>query len=207
MERCVNDLGFVGAMINGPPERDLPRRPALSLPFWERAAKIGAPIYIHPTDPYRQPYVLRDQPEMQGAVWGWNVETSCHFLRLVFSGLFDRYPDLTVILGHMGETLPYYALGGSTSVTTGTADYRANKIKRKPSEYFKQNLAITTTGVCQDSALLCAISELGPDRVLWSVDYPYENCDTAADWIEKAPIDVATRELICHKNAERFLRI
>jgi 2,3-dihydroxybenzoate decarboxylase len=205
LERCVNDLGFVGAMINGH-QNGIYLDDQRYLPFWERAAKLGVPIYIHPTDPREQPFVMRDHPEMQGAVWGWNVETSCHFLRLVFSGLFDRYPDLTVMLGHMGETLPFYCWRIDIRYA-GTADYRAQKIKLKPSQYFKRNLAVTTTGVCQDSALVCAISELGPDRVLWSVDYPYENCKTAADWIEAAPIDAATRELVCYKNAERFLRI
>ncbi len=205
LERCVRDLGFVGALINGQTlgvYLDHERY----LPFWERVASQGVPVYIHPADPYQQPHVIADQPDLQGAVWGWNTETSSHFLRLVLSGLFDRYPELTVILGHMGETLPYYCWRIDIRYTA-TAGYRAHKLKLKPSDYFRKNLAISTSGGCQDSALTCAIAELGADRVMFSIDYPYEDSKTAANWIEAAPIDAATRDMVCFKNAERILRL
>ncbi len=205
LERCVRDLGFLGALVNGntggvylDDER--------YLPFWDRVARLGVPVYIHPADPAVQPQVFADYPVMQGAVWGWSVDNSSHFLRLLFSGLFDRFPELTVILGHMGETLPFYAwrIDSRYALLTHLARHR---LQKKPSDYFRSNLVITTTGVCQDSALQCALAELGEDRVLFSVDYPYEETRAAAAWIERAPLTEAQREKICFRNAERVLRL
>jgi 2,3-dihydroxybenzoate decarboxylase len=205
LERCVKDLGFLGGLINGQ-TNGVYLDDARFLPFWERVTTLGVPIYIHPHDPHVQPVVFDGYPEMRAALWGWNVETSSHFLRLVFSGLFDRYPELTVILGHMGETLPFYPWRIDARYQPYIGQTRV-AIKKKPSDYFRQNLMITTTGVCSDAALQCALSELGEDRVMFSVDYPYEDSKTAADWIEAAPLDTATRELVCYKNAERVLKI
>src|SRR6201999_1292155 len=155
--------------------------------------KLDVPVYLHPADPFVQPYVLEAYPEMQGAVWGWSTENSSHFLRMVLSGLFDRYPQLTIVLGHMGETLPYFAwrIDGRYALTE---QGQQHKLARKPSEYFRSNLIVTTTGVCQDSALLCALAELGDDRVLFSVDYPYEETREASDWIDRAPISDEQRD-------------
>jgi len=143
---------------------------------------------------------------MQGAVWGWSVDNSCHFLRLLFSGLFDRLPELTIILGHMGETLPFFAWRLDSRYAASN-DPDRSRLKKMPSDYFRSNLIITTTGVCQDSALQCAIAEMGEDRVLFSVDYPYEVTEESAEWIERAPLNDAQREKICYKNAERVLRL
>jgi 2,3-dihydroxybenzoate decarboxylase len=145
---------------------------------------------------------------LQGTICGWTTDNSSHFLRLLFSGLFDRYPDLTIILGHMGETLPYVAWRiDSRYAAQGDPD--RPPLKKKPSEYFRSNLIITTTGMCQDSALLCAVTEMGVDRVLFSVDYPFENPTEAADWIENTPAltDQTQRDQVCYQNAERVLRL
>jgi len=151
-----------------------------------------------------QPYVLEDYSLMQGALWGWTVDTSCHFLRLLFSGLFDRLPELTIILGHMGETLPFYLwrIDKRYAATNNAAG-----LKKKPSDYFRSNLVITTTGVCDGSALQCSIAEMGEDHVLFSVDYPYENAQQAAQWIEGTSLTEEQREKICYKNAQRVLRL
>lgn len=205
LERCVKDLGFLGALINGN-TNGVYLDDDRNLPFWERVAQLGVPVYIHPADPYVQPYVLEGYPVMQGAVWGWSVDNSCHFLRLLFSGLFDRLPELTIILGHMGETLPFFAWRLDSRYAAMNAQDKP-PLKKKPSDYFRSNLIITTTGVCQDSALQCAMAEMGEDRVLFSVDYPYEAAQEAAEWIEHAPLTDAQREKICSKNAERVFRI
>jgi 2,3-dihydroxybenzoate decarboxylase len=203
LQRCVKDLGFPGAMINGNTNGTYLDDPCY-LPFWERVADLGVPIYIHPANPFIQPYVLNGYPIIQGALWGWSTDNSSHFLRILFSGLFDRYPSLTIILGHMGETLPYFLWRiDSRYEVTNSAD--KPKLKKKPSEYFRSNLIITTTGVCQDSSLQCAIAEMGEDRVLFSVDYPYEDATQAAQWIETTPLTDDQREKICHGNAERVL--
>jgi 2,3-dihydroxybenzoate decarboxylase len=206
LKRCVEELGFVGAMINGQ-TNGVYLDDERYVPFWERVVQLGVPVYIHPADPYVQPHVLEGYSVMQRAVWGWSTDNSSHFLRLLFSGLFDRLPELTIILGHMGETLPYFARRiDSRYATTTTPD--TPRLKKKPSDYFRSNLIITTTGLCQDSSLQCAIAEMGDDRVLFSVDYPYEDAKEAAEWIEDTPLTGnAQREKICYKNAERVLRL
>ncbi|HYR30140.1 MAG TPA: amidohydrolase family protein [Thermoanaerobaculia bacterium] len=203
LTRCVKDLGFVGALINGNTNGDYLDAEKY-LPFWERVAELDVPVYIHPANPVEQPYVLRDYPVMQGALWGWSVDNSCHFLRLVFSGLFDRIPSLQIILGHMGETLPYFAWRLDSRYAVTKTEYEP-VLQKQPSDYFRSNLIITTTGLCQDSSLQCAIAELGEDRVLFSVDYPYEDTDYCAQWIETTPLTDAQREKICYRNAERVL--
>jgi 2,3-dihydroxybenzoate decarboxylase len=205
LQRCVKELGFLGAMINGNTNGDYLDAEKY-LPFWERVVDLDVPIYIHPADPFVQPYVMEGYPVIQGAAWGWSVDNSCHFLRLLFSGLFDRLPELTIILGHMGETLPYFAwrLDSRYEATTSSDTPR---LKKLPSDYFRSNLIITTTGVCQDSSLQCAIAEMGEDRVLFSVDYPYEKTKETANWIETTPLTDAQREKICYSNAERVLRL
>jgi 2,3-dihydroxybenzoate decarboxylase len=205
LERCVKELGFVGALVNGQ-TNGLYLDDASYLPFWERVVELDVPVYIHPADPFEQPHVLDGYPVMQGALWGWSVDNSCHFLRLLFSGLFDRLPALTIILGHMGETLPYFAWRIDSRYAATRESYTP-RLKKQPSDYFRSNLIITTTGLCQDSALQCAITELGEERVLFSVDYPYEETKETAGWIERTPLTDAQREKICHGNAERVLRL
>ncbi len=205
LERCVKDLGFLGALINGN-TNGVYLDDERYLPFWERVVRLSVPVYIHPANPWEQPYVLEGYPVIQGAAWGWSVDNSCHFLRLLFSGLFDRFPELTIILGHMGETLPYFAWRlDSRYDATNPAD--KPPLKKAPSDYFRSNLIITTTGVCQDSALQCALAVMGEDRVLFSVDYPYEDAQQAVDWIDGAPLTDVQRAKICYQNAERVLRL
>ncbi|MFZ1018041.1 MAG: amidohydrolase family protein, partial [Candidatus Cybelea sp.] len=205
LERCVGELGFLGALINGN-TNGIYLDDERYFPFWERVVALGVPVYIHPADPFVAPQVFDGYPEMQGAVWGWSTDNSSHFLRMLFSGIFDRYPGLTIILGHMGETLPYFAwrIDGRYALTE---QGQQHKLAKKPSDYFRSNLIVTTTGVCQDSALICALAELGDDRVLFSVDYPYEEAKEASDWIDRAPIGRQQREKICYRNAQRVLRL
>lgn len=206
LQRCVEKLGFVGAMINGN-TNGVYLDDKCYEPFWERVVQLGVPVYIHPANPHIQPWVIRDYPVMQGALWGWSTDNSSHFLRLLFSGLFDRFPELTIILGHMGETLPYFLwrIDSRYDTTNNVCGLK----KEHPSDYFRSNLIITTTGVCQDSALQCAITEMGSDRVLFSVDYPYEDAEEAAEWIEHTPVlaDQGERDKVCYGNAERVLRL
>ncbi len=207
LKRCVEELGFLGAMINGN-TNGVYLDDECYRPFWERVAELDVPVYIHPADPHVQPWVLKDYTVLQGTICGWTTDNSSHFLRLLFSGLFDRLPGLTIILGHMGETLPY-VLWRIDSRYEASPDPDRPPLKKKPSEYFRSNLVITTTGVCQDSSLRCAITEMGEDRVLFSVDYPFEKAKEAADWIEGTPVlaDRARREKVCYRNAERVLRL
>ncbi len=204
LDRCMSDLGYLGAMINGQTNGAYLDDDRFS-PFWERAEALGAPIYIHPANPPDVPYMYHDHSELYGPVWGWTVETANHALRLIFGGVFDRYPAAKLILGHMGETLPFQLWRFDSRWEICNAKDR--KLERRPSEYIKRNIWITTSGVCSDAPLRCAIEALGDDRILFSVDHPFERTDLANAWIETAEIPDKTRQKICSQNAETLLRI
>lgn len=204
LARCVQDLHFMGAMVNGHTNGQYLDERCFD-PFWERVQQLKVPVYIHPRDHYDAPHMYQDHPELLGATWSWTVETATHALRLVFGGTFDRFPGMTVILGHMGETLPYllWRLDSRSRVQSR----RDTPRQRLPSEIIRKNIVVTTTGVCADPALLCAVSAIGEDRVMFSVDYPYEDCTVASDFIESAPLTEQVRGKICYGNAERILHL
>lgn len=204
LRRCVQDLGFKGAMVNGHTNGHYLDE-EMYFPFWEMVEELGVPVYLHPRDPYDLPHVYLGHPELLGATWSWTVETASHALRLVFGGTLERYSRVTLILGHMGETLPYL-LWRLDSRSRIQARQGAGPGKL-PSEVIRKNIVVTTTGVCSHPSLLCALSALGEDSVLFSVDYPYEDCAVAARFVDTAPISDAVRAKICHGNAERVLRI
>lgn len=202
LERAVRELGFKGALINDHTNGEY-LDDEKYLPFWERAAGLDVPVYLHPANmPAPLPPVLQGYPALGASLWGWTAETGGHALRLVFSGLFDRLPGLKIVLGHLGEGLPYYLWRIDSRFGV-----RPPKIalKEPPSHYIKQNFWVTTTGCCQDELLLCAMAAMGPDRVMFSVDYPFEHCDTAARFIEGAPISETDREKVCWSNAAGLL--
>ena len=204
LERCVKDLGMVGAMVNGSTNGTYLDDDRMS-PIWERAADLGVPVYIHPNNPADVPFMYHGHPELWGPVWSWTVETGNHALRLVFSGIFDRFPNAKLILGHMGETLPYQLWRFDSR--WAICNRQDMTIKHAPSTYFKRNIWCTTAGVCSDEPLRCALDALGPDRVMFSVDYPFERPSEAGDWIESAPISSRERDQICHGNAQALLGI
>lgn len=203
LERSVRQLGHKGSLVNGHtlgtyydgPEYDI---------FWERMQDLDVPMYLHPTDAYEIPLAYRGHPEISGATWGWGVETATHALRLLFSGVFDRFPNLKIILGHMGEGLPYQRWRFDSRFA---AYPHGLSLKRAPSEYIGTNIVITTSGVCSHAALTGAIGEIGAEAVMFSVDYPYESTAKAAKFIEEAPLDTETLSLVCQGNAKRLLKL
>lgn len=210
LERCVRDLGFRGAMVNGFSQSgtedsavyyDLPQY----LPFWETVEKLGVPFYLHPRDPLasRQQH-YEGHPWFLGSAWAFGVETSIHALRLMGSGLFDRYPGLTIILGHLGEGLPYNIWRIDHRISRTPRGIPATK---KMAEYLRSNFFLTTSGNFRTQTLLAAISELGADRILFSVDYPFEDIGEGADWFEQASINEADRLKIGRTNAVRLFRL
>jgi 2,3-dihydroxybenzoate decarboxylase len=122
----------------------------------------------------------------------------------LFGGVFDRFPKLKVIIGHMGEGLPFLRWRFDSRFAVYP---HGVKLKRKPSEYFGSNILITTSGVCSAPSLIGAIGEMGPQAVMFSVDYPYESTEAAAHFIEQAPMDETTRKLVCYGNAERIFKL
>lgn len=204
LERCVRDLGMQGAMINGQTGGTYLDDDRYA-PFWERVSDLQVPVYIHPNNPPEKVHMFHDHPELFGPVWSWTVETATHALRLLFSGTFDRYPGAKLILGHLGETLPYllWRLDSRWEIS----NRGEMRLERKPSEYFKSNIWMTTSGMCADAPLRCAVDMVGDDRVMFSVDYPFERPQEAGDWIEAAPLSDSERENICHLNAKALLKL
>lgn len=203
LERCVKQLHMQGGMING--ETD-----GLYLDdrrydvFWSKVQELDVPIYIHPGNPPDHPHMYADHPELWGPVWSWAAETCTHALRLIFSGTFDRFPGAKIILGHMGETLPIQLWRLDSRYDIASQKY---SLKNKPSYYARKNVTITTSGVCNDAALRCALDSLGQHNVMFSVDYPYESTETATKWIKAAKLSDAERNDVAWANATRILKL
>lgn len=204
LERCVTQLNFKGALINGHTHgRYLDEE--LFYPLWERAEALDVPLYLHPTPAYKTWDLTQGYPELAMAAWGWSAETGAHALRIVVGGVFDRFPKARMILGHLGETIPLY-LWRIDSRMHDKLSKRGLK-KHKPSEYIKQNIVITTSGVFDDAPLLCAIQAIGLPSIMFSVDYPYENDVYASKWLAELPLPQHQVEALAHGNAERILRL
>ena len=208
LERAVTRLGFKGAMINGYSNvaggtgaeyLDAPRL----LPFWEAAAALGVPVYLHPRPAFDQ-RIYEGHSQLIGATWGFAPEAATHALRLVHSGLFDRFPSLTLVLGHLGETLPHFAWRIQHCFEFNPADKR---LQRRLQDYLCDNFYVSTSGFFNDQALIGAVLTIGADRILFAVDYPYEPMDPAAAWIERAPISELDRRKIAHLNARTLFRL
>lgn len=145
-----------------------------------------------------------NHPELWGPVWSWAAETCSHALRLVFAGTFDRFPGVKIILGHMGETLPIqiWRLDSRYKIAN-----TKNEIKHPPSWYLRRNIMLTTSGVCDDAALRCALDSMGEDNVMFSVDYPFEDTKIATDWIRNANITQSERNKVAWENATSLMKI
>lgn len=203
LERCVKQLGFHGAMINGH-TRGLYLDDASVYPLWERAEALGAPIYIHPTDPVQSATSLVGTHGLKRATWEWGFETGSHALRLVFGGTFDRFPKAKLILGHLGEMLPF--LLWRFDSRAGPHFYNV-PLKRKPSEYIRENIWVTLSGMYSAEPLACTLSALGRDRVMFSADYPFELPDEPGSFMDDTPLADDLRRDLAFANAARLLAL
>ena len=205
LERCVTRLGFKGAMIHSHQQGEFLDAKKY-WPMWQRAEKLGVPIYLHPALPH--PQVVKayfdGYEELARAPWGFAVDTSCHFLRLLFSGLFDAYPKLKIILGHLGEGLPF-AMHRLNDHSVHAAKRRG--LKKEPIEYLRDNLVVTTSGNWFEPAFVCTLLALGADNILFAIDWPYESNQTGMEFFRKLSLSDADKEKIAHRNAERVLRL
>jgi predicted TIM-barrel fold metal-dependent hydrolase len=205
LERCVSKLGFVGAMIHGHQRGEfLDARKYW--PIFERAQALDVPIYLHPTLPHPDAVkaYFQGYEDLARAGWGFAVDTSIHFLRIVFAGVFDAYPRLKIILGHLAEGLPF-AMHRLDDHTWASAKRRG--LKKRPLEYLRDNLLVTTSGNWYEPAFVCTLLALGADNILFAVDWPYEANKTGVEFLKKISISEADREKIAHGNAERVLRL
>src|SRR5215470_17578534 len=201
LERCMRELKFRGVMINGHTNGQYLDDPLL-YPVWERAEHLGAPIYLHPADPVAPLPVLAGHKGLKRATWEWTFETASHALRLVFGGMFDRFPRAQLVLGHLGETLPYLLWRFDSR-----AKLYGVTLKKPPSQYIKDNIVVTTSGMCAADPLMCAIGALGHQRIMFAADYPFESVEQAGAFIDKVPVSESVRQDICFNNAVAFFRL
>jgi predicted TIM-barrel fold metal-dependent hydrolase len=203
LERCVTTLGFKGAMIHGHQRGEFLDAKKY-WPIWERAEALGVPVYLHPALPH--PHAVKayfdGYEELARAPWGFAVDTSCHFLRLVFAGVFDAYPRLKIILGHLGEGLPF-AMHRMNEHSWPAAKRRG--LKKQPIEYLRDNLVVTTSGNWFEPAFVCTLLALGADNILFAIDWPYEANQTGMEFLRALSISDADKQKIAHQNAERLL--
>lgn len=205
LERSVTELGMRGALVNAHTQGRYLDDPQLRV-VWERAEGLDVPLYLHPANGVGTPHVIGGHPELVGPMWSWGTDTASHFLRLVFGGVFDDFPEAKLLLGHMGEGLPY-AMWRLDSRWDYHNHHGIELARGNPSEYLRRNLYITTSGVCSAAPLLCALLALGSDHILFGTDYPFEEMAAATAFLETAPVSEADRAKIAHLNAERLLRL
>ncbi|MBW0014319.1 amidohydrolase family protein [Mycobacterium sp.] len=210
LERAVTQDGLCGALVNdcisGPGGRylDAPEYDEL----WSAVESLAVPLYLHPGAPPADRWrVIDGRPELFGATWSWAAEVSGHALRLLFGGVFDRHPGTTLILGHMGEFLPFQRSRLDARYATLELEATTAPLKRPPSAYLGTNVVFTNSGVFSPAVMLGAVLEVGADAMMFSVDYPYESSLEAVKGFEQTTLPAADREKIAHGNAERLLRI
>jgi 2,3-dihydroxybenzoate decarboxylase len=201
LERAVTQLGMKGTLIIGH-TNGLYLDDECFLPFWERAEALQVPVYLHAADPMITPATYAGRSELIGATWSWTAETAAHTLRLIFGGVFQRFPKARLVLGHMGETLPYLLWRlDQRSQAFGSGEHL------KPSDVIRKNIAVTTAGVFSDEPLMCAIKALGDDSIMFSVDHPFESMEKASEWFDQAPMSEETRAKVSQGNAHRLLKL
>lgn len=207
LERAVTELELRGALVNdcicGPGGRylDAPEYDEV----WSALESLGVPLYLHPGSPPADHWqVLQGRPELYGATWSWGAEVGGHALRLIFGGVFDRHPGATLILGHMGEFLPFQRSRLDSRYKTQNPE---NRLPRLPSEYLGSNVVFTNSGVFSPATVLGAVLEVGAEAVLFSVDYPYESSHEAVAGFQRTVMSDQDREKVAHGNAEGLLKL
>jgi predicted TIM-barrel fold metal-dependent hydrolase len=210
LERAVTRLGFKGGMVHG-----LTTIAGTNLflddkrfwPIFERAQALDVPLYMHPAVPHKaviEAYYkdyLEQFPGLMTAAWGFTVETATQGIRLVLSGVFEAYPRLKIILGHLGESLPF---------SLWRIDMALQRPGNRPTPFrdtFREHFWITTSGNFSTPSLLCCVMEMGADRILFSVDYPFVPNPPGVKWMENVPLGPEDRAKILHGNAERLLKL
>ena len=202
LERAVSKLGFKGAMIMGLTHGRFMDDKQFR-PIFERAAALDVPLYIHPTPPHKavQEAYFKEYPMLAVAPLGFTLETLTHTFRLIVSGLFDVYPTLKIIVGHLGETAPFLLWRTNNILSERMTMPRAF------ADYYREHFWLTTSGAFSDSALTCSIAEMGVERILFSVDWPFMSNVAGRKWMDAAPVNEHDRALIFGGNARKLLKL
>jgi 5-carboxyvanillate decarboxylase len=209
LERAVKELGLKGAKINSHIHGEFLDKQKYWIIF-EMAEKLDVPIYIHPRIPPED--MLKcyiDYPALSGSMLGFAAETGLHAMRLICSGIFDKYPGLKIILGHLGEALPHWMwrMDSRFRREGSASDPAAGKLKKRPSQYLKDNFMVTTSGMFWYPPFLSTYLALGADQIMFAVDHPLESSHEAVTFMDAVPISDTDKEKIYHGNAEKLLRL
>ena len=205
IDRAINKLKLNGLIVNSHTNGEyLDDRKFW--PIFEAAEAVDAAIYIHPRNmPDPCSFMTRANVDLSGALWGFQMETGLHAMRLIVSGVFDQFPGLKIVLGHMGEGLPYWLY--RMDYMYGAYTRGQNILKKIPSRYVKDNFFITTSGMNTHPVLKYCNEVLGADKILFAIDYPYQESDEAANFMNSAPLPAEDCEKIAHRNAENIFHI
>jgi 2,3-dihydroxybenzoate decarboxylase len=209
IERGVSDLGLKGAIVNSHTHNEYLDDPKF-YPIFEACEALNVPLYIHPQTPSRQmiqPFLERG---LDGAIYGFSVETGLHLLRIIVAGVFDRYPKLQIVVGHLGEGLPFWLYRLDYMHAAGMKAGRYDSIKpleKTVSEYMQQNITVTTSGVPWAPSIMLCQQVLGMDRVLYAMDYPYQFVQKEVDLSDALPISDNDKLKFFQTNAERVFNL
>ncbi len=204
LERSVRKLGLKGAIINSNTQGEYLDDPK----FWDifaAAESLDVPIYLHPSTPSARMYAPFAEWGLEGAIYGFAVETSLHLLRIILSGVFDRFPKLRMVVGHLGEGLPYWFFRLDFFHRANVASNRyanVKKLEKKVSDYLKENVWVTTSGMAWQPPILYCQQLLGVDRVLYAMDYPYQFVPEEVKVTDDLPISDADKKMLYQTNAE-----
>jgi uncharacterized protein len=208
LDRCVRKLGFKGAMINGTCNGQFLDDPRFT-PIFEVATALDVPIYLHPAPPPK-PVMEAYYSGLPGSLgfmlstagWGWHVETGMHSLRLILTGVFDRFPKLKIIIGHMGENLPFSIVRAEMVMGRIASD-----LKRSIGECFRENFYLTTSGYFSAPPFLCMKQVVGIDHSLFSVDYPFSTNEVGRKFLDSLALSADEMEKFAHGNADKLLKL
>jgi 5-carboxyvanillate decarboxylase len=206
IERAITKLKLSGIMINSHTNGEyLSERKYW--PILEAIAALKVPLYIHPRAPIPLMAKAYRTDHLEHAIWGYQAETGLHGLRIITSGVLDHFPGLQIVLGHMGEGIPYWLYRLDFMHGRVRIPFDRPKLKLTPSEYFKRNFYITTSGMNWEPTLKFCIEVLGSERIMWAVDYPYQDHPDAVDFLDAARIPEKDKQRIYHENAERVFKL
>ncbi|TNH04376.1 amidohydrolase [Testudinibacter sp. TR-2022] len=208
LERAVKELGFKGALINGRPDADFLDHPRFA-PLLAAFSDLQVPLYVHPGLPVeavRQAYYTGFDKEVDARLamfgWGWHNEAGIQVLRMLLGGCFDRHPNLQVISGHWGEMLPFYLQRLDDSLPQA-----ATGLGRSLTQTYREQVYVTPSGMLTLPHFLFIRELMGSERILYSIDYPYQSLDGARSWLENLPVSDAEKALIAHQNAQKLLKL
>jgi 5-carboxyvanillate decarboxylase len=206
IERAITKLKLSGIMINSHTNGEyLSERKYW--PILEAIAGLKVPLYIHPRSPIPLMAKAYRTDHLEHAIWGYQAETGLHGLRIITSGVLDHFPGLQIVLGHMGEGIPYWLYRLDFMHGRVRIGFDRPKLKLTPSEYFKRNFYITTSGMNWEPTLKFCIEAVGADRIMWAIDYPYQDHPDAVDFLDAARIPEKDKQKIYHENAERIFKL